>query len=89
MGDEQREMPANPPRSVRNGSIAALALCALIGISVGTGGDTVRYAEGFSYLSSAPQACVNGHIMREPCDGWQRASHHAVATCNDCHVSHG
>ena len=21
-------------------------------------------------------------------DGWQKASHHAVATCNDCHVPH-
>jgi cytochrome c nitrite reductase small subunit len=26
--------------------------------------------------------------MREQFDGWQKASHHAVATCNDCHVPH-
>jgi cytochrome c nitrite reductase small subunit len=26
--------------------------------------------------------------MREPYDSWQKASHHAVATCNDCHVPH-
>jgi cytochrome c nitrite reductase small subunit len=24
--------------------------------------------------------------MREPYDGWQKASHHAVAVCNDCHL---
>jgi cytochrome c nitrite reductase small subunit len=26
--------------------------------------------------------------MRDHYDGWQKASHHAVATCNDCHVPH-
>jgi cytochrome c nitrite reductase small subunit len=26
--------------------------------------------------------------MRDQYDGWQKASHHAVATCNDCHVPH-
>lgn len=63
-------------------------LCILIGVACGTGGYTVRYAEGFSYLSSDPKACVNCHIMRDQYDGWQKASHHANATCNDCHVPH-
>ena len=44
--------------------------------------------EGFSYLSNDPKACVNCHIMRDHYDGWQKASHHAVATCNDCHTPH-
>jgi cytochrome c nitrite reductase small subunit len=26
--------------------------------------------------------------MREHYDGWQKASHHTVAVCNDCHVPH-
>jgi cytochrome c nitrite reductase small subunit len=26
--------------------------------------------------------------MRDHFDGWLKASHHAVATCNDCHVPH-
>jgi cytochrome c nitrite reductase small subunit len=26
--------------------------------------------------------------MRDQYDGWQKASHHTVATCNDCHVPH-
>jgi cytochrome c nitrite reductase small subunit len=69
-------------------SVPALVLCALVGVVLGTGTFTVRYAEGFSYLSNDPKACVNCHIMRDQYDGWQKASHHAVATCNDCHVPH-
>jgi cytochrome c nitrite reductase small subunit len=69
-------------------SLAALILCVLVGVALGTGAYTVRYAEGFSYLSNDPKACVNCHIMRDQYDGWQKASHHAVATCNDCHVPH-
>jgi cytochrome c nitrite reductase small subunit len=26
--------------------------------------------------------------MREQFEGWSRSSHHAVATCNDCHTPH-
>jgi cytochrome c nitrite reductase small subunit len=26
--------------------------------------------------------------MREQLDGWQKATHHSFATCNDCHVPH-
>jgi cytochrome c nitrite reductase small subunit len=26
--------------------------------------------------------------MREHYDGWQKAGHHAVATCVDCHLPH-
>src|SRR5262249_6705004 len=69
-------------------SVAALVPCVLAGVALGTGAFTVRYAEGLSYLSNDPKACVNCHIMREQYDGWQKASHHAVATCADCHVPH-
>jgi cytochrome c nitrite reductase small subunit len=69
-------------------SAGALIPCVLGGVLLGAGAFTVRYAEGFSYLSNDPKACVNCHIMREQYDGWQKASHHAVATCNDCHVPH-
>lgn len=69
-------------------TVSGLVLCAMLGIVCGTGAYTVQYAEGFSYLSSDPRACVNCHIMRDQYDGWQKASHHAVATCNDCHVPH-
>ena len=69
-------------------SVPALLLCVGAGVALGTGAFTVHYAEGFSYLSNDPKACVNCHIMRDQYDGWQNASHHAVATCNDCHVPH-
>src|SRR5918994_1272531 len=69
-------------------SFSGLVLCMMLGMLLGTGGYTVQYAEGLSYLSSDPKACVNCHIMRDQYDGWQKASHHAVATCNDCHTPH-
>jgi cytochrome c nitrite reductase small subunit len=67
----------------------ALGTAVLVGIAVGVSTFTFQYAEGFSYLSNDPKACVNCHIMRPQYEGWQKGSHHAVATCNDCHVRHG
>lgn len=61
-------------------------LAAAIGVAAGAGAWTARQAEALSYLSNDPAACVNCHVMREHHDGWQKASHHAVAVCNDCHV---
>ena len=69
-------------------SILALISARAWELRCGTGGYTYHYGEGFSYLSSDPTACVNCHIMRDHYDGWQKASHHAVATCNDCHTPH-
>lgn len=70
------------------GSILSLMLWCLLGILLGAGAYTVYYGEGLSYLSSDPKACVNCHIMREQYDGWQKASHHAAASCVDCHLPH-
>jgi cytochrome c nitrite reductase small subunit len=67
-------------------SLFALSACGLAGMVLGLGGYTFWYAEGGSYFSNDPRACVNCHVMREHYDGWQKASHHAVATCNDCHM---
>ncbi len=63
-------------------------LAALVGMLAGIGGFTFLYAEGLSYMSSDPKACVNCHIMQPQYEGWQKASHHAVATCVDCHLPH-
>src|SRR5262249_39350362 len=62
--------------------------CILVGITLGLGAYIFRYAEGTSYFSTDPKACANCHIMRDHYDGWQKASHHTVATCNDCHIPH-
>jgi cytochrome c nitrite reductase small subunit len=69
-------------------SVAGLILAALIGGLLGLSGFTFLYAEGWSYLSDDPAACVNCHIMRGEYDSWQKASHHAAATCNGCHTPH-
>lgn len=66
--------------------VAGLVLSMAMGVAVGMVLYTFDYAEGTAYLSNDPRACVNCHIMRENFDGWQKASHHAAATCNDCHV---
>jgi cytochrome c nitrite reductase small subunit len=67
------------------GVLAATAVGALVGL----GAFTFRYAEGFSYFSTDPRACANCHIMNDHYDSWQKASHHTVATCVDCHLPHG
>jgi cytochrome c nitrite reductase small subunit len=63
-------------------------VAACFGATFGMGAFTFNYAEGTSYLSDNPATCVNCHIMRDQHDGWQKSTHHAVATCNDCHVPH-
>jgi cytochrome c nitrite reductase small subunit len=63
-----------------------LGLAALAGALVGLTGFTFDYAEGLSYLSNDPKTCVNCHIMNDQFDSWRKGPHHAVATCNDCHV---
>lgn len=67
-------------------TLAGVLLATIVGVFVGVSAVTFRYAEGLSYLSNDPKACVNCHIMREQFDGWQKSPHHAAATCNDCHV---
>ncbi len=71
------------------GGAGTVVLCALVGILLGLGAYTFLYAEGLSYFSTDPGACVNCHIMREAYDAWQKASHHAVAACVDCHLPQG
>lgn len=66
----------------------ALSACCLGGVLLGVGGYTFHFAEGLSYLSNDPVACRNCHVMDEQYDGWVKGSHHAVATCNDCHLPH-
>ncbi len=68
--------------------VLSIFLSASLGLLIGLGGYTFYYAEGAAYLSNDPAVCANCHIMREQYDGWQKASHHTAATCNDCHVPH-
>jgi cytochrome c nitrite reductase small subunit len=66
-----------------------LAIIALLaGALAGVGVFTFHYAEGLSYFSTDPAACANCHIMQPQLDSWQKASHHVLATCVDCHLPH-
>ncbi len=65
-----------------------IVLGALLGVLVGTGAFTFRYAEGLSYFSTDPKACMNCHIMTPQYESWQKSSHHHVAGCVDCHLPH-
>lgn len=62
--------------------IAALA----IGLAFGVGGFTFFYAKGNAYLTNDPKACANCHVMQSYYDSWNKAPHHNVAVCNDCHT---
>jgi cytochrome c nitrite reductase small subunit len=79
--------PTRSP-SPRGARLAALALAVLLGAAFGLGLFTFNYAEGLSYFSSDPAACVNCHAMNAQFDGWNHSSHKAIAACNDCHTPH-
>ena len=60
----------------------------LLGGLVGASGFTFHYARGTSYLTNNAEACTNCHVMDQYLDAWSKSSHHAVASCNDCHTPH-
>ena len=68
---------------------AAVIAASVGGIAIGLGSYTFVYAKGYSYLTNDPAACANCHVMRDHFDAWTRASHRAVASCNDCHTPPG
>lgn len=59
-----------------------------LGIVMGLGLFTFNNAQGLSYFSTNPEACVNCHVMRDQFEGWNHSSHRNWATCNDCHTPH-
>jgi cytochrome c nitrite reductase small subunit len=69
--------------------LLAIVIALMVGSAAGIGGYTFVYAKGASYLSNDPRACANCHIMQDHLDGWIKASHRSVATCNDCHTPPG
>lgn len=82
------DMAVPRQRGAAIGAALMLTLSVLIGIAAGIGGYTFVYANGLSYLSNDPRACVNCHIMQPQYEGWMKSSHHAVAGCVDCHLPH-
>lgn len=89
--DRTPEPQSTAPRDARKKNQAdwprgPLLLSVALGALAGIGGYTYRYAEGLSYFSTDPTACVNCHIMQPQYDSWQKASHHTTAVCVDCHL---
>jgi len=66
----------------------AVATACSLGTMSGLGVFTFGYGGGASYFSNDPSACANCHVMQAHLDSWEKSSHHAVATCNDCHLPH-
>nr|WP_269129445.1 cytochrome c nitrite reductase small subunit [Ramlibacter alkalitolerans] len=80
---------AAPQRGIAGSTPWLVALGLFAGAALGIAGYAMVYAEGLSYLSSEPKVCANCHIMQAQYDAWQKASHHHVAVCNDCHLPRG
>ena len=80
--------PTTQDGTAKRRAVLWIATAALLGVLVGVSGFTFRYAEGLSYFSKDPKACVNCHIMQPQYDSWQKSSHHGVASCVDCHLPH-
>lgn len=64
------------------------AAFAALGVAVGLAVVVARVSNAASYLTNAPETCVNCHVMTDAYATWQRGSHARVAVCTDCHVPH-
>ncbi len=65
-----------------------VAIYGLVGVAAGLALLLVRISNAASYLSNAPETCMNCHVMTDAYASWQRGSHGRVTVCNDCHVPH-
>lgn len=59
-----------------------------LGTFAGLGVVTIHVSRAPSYMSDAPETCMNCHVMTQAYVTWNHSSHRNVATCNDCHVPH-
>lgn len=83
-------MDSGPTQKTPSIRLRALTfgLAMALGALGGLGFFTFGYGDGHAYLSNDPAACANCHVMQANYDSWLKSSHHAVATCNDCHLPH-
>jgi cytochrome c nitrite reductase small subunit len=72
----------SPPPSWR------VPVIVLLGVIVGLMFYILRISNAASYLSDAPETCINCHVMNPQYATWNHSSHREVAHCNDCHVPH-
>ena len=74
-------------RGLSRGRQVAVCICA--GVVLGLIVVVARIANATSYLSDAPETCMNCHVMNDAYASWRRGSHARVAKCVDCHIPHG
>ena len=60
----------------------------MTGTVIGMGVVIGRISNVHSYLSDAPETCMNCHVMTDAYATWRRGSHAQFTVCNDCHVPH-
>ncbi len=65
-----------------------LAIFILLGVSAGLGVVIARISRMHSYLSDAPEVCINCHVMNSAYATWRQGSHGLVTRCVDCHLPH-
>lgn len=58
------------------------------GVFAGLGLYTFVISNAVSYLSDAPETCINCHIMIPQYSTWRHSGHGRETNCNDCHVPH-
>ena len=63
-----------------------ITACVAVGVAVGLAVFVARVANAVSYLSDAPETCMNCHVMTDAYVTWERGSHARVTKCVDCHV---
>ncbi|MCK9290539.1 MAG: cytochrome c nitrite reductase small subunit [Bacteroidales bacterium] len=63
-----------------------VAVVVMMGAIAGLIAYAAYSSKAVSYLSDAPETCVNCHIMAPQYASWQHSSHREYANCNDCHV---
>lgn len=65
-----------------------LPVIILLGALLGLFAYTLKVSNAISYLSDAPETCINCHVMIPEYASWNHSSHRNHASCNDCHVPH-
>ena len=62
-----------------------VATCSVVAVLV-VFGYLVAESQMLSYMSSAPEVCINCHTMNTHYATWQHSSHRVEANCVDCHL---
>ena len=70
------------------GGRLGLVIAALAGVAGGLFLLAFQVSNARSYLSDAPETCINCHAMTGAYAAWDHSSHRGTTTCNDCHVPH-